>query len=72
MTVTNPKPKGTGFINVVKSAVAAAFGIQSQANRERDFESGRPMHFIIAGVVTTMLFLFAVGLFVKIMIATNS
>lgn len=63
--------KGTGFLNVVKSAVSAAFGIQSQANRERDFKDGKPIHFIIAGIVTTLLFLGLVGIFVKIMITTN-
>lgn len=72
MTDNNINPKGTGFFNVVKSAASAAFGIQSQANRQRDFESGKPIHFIIAGIVTTLLFLLGVGLFVKIMIATNT
>lgn len=65
-------PKGTGFLNVAKSAVAAAFGIQSQANRQRDFEKGKPIHFIVAGIITTLVFLLAVGLFVKIMIANYS
>ena len=66
------KSSGTGFFNVVKSAIAAAFGIQSQANRERDFKHGKPMHFIIAGILTTLVFLLCVGLFVKIMITTNT
>lgn len=67
-----PINKGTGFLNVAKSAASAAFGIQSQTNRRRDFEHGKPIHFIIAGIVTTLIFLVGVGLFVKIMIATNS
>ncbi len=67
----NTKPKGTGFLNVVKSATSAAFGIQSQTNRQRDFENGKPIHFIIAGIVITLFFLLGVGLFVKIMLATS-
>ena len=63
---------GTGFINVMKSAMAAAIGVQSQANRERDFTQGKPIHFIVAGIVATLIFLFCVGLFVKVMIATGS
>lgn len=69
---TGSKMKGTGFFNIVKSSLAAAFGIQSQANRERDFKHGKPVHFIIAGIVTTVVFLALVGLFVKVMIATNT
>jgi len=56
----------------MKSALAAAFGIQSQANRERDFKHGKPVHFIIAGILTTLVFLLAVAVFVKIMISTNT
>jgi len=67
-----PSKAGTGLTNVLKSAAAAAFGVQSQANRERDFARGKPIHFILAGVIATLVFLFCVGLFVKIMIATNS
>lgn len=63
---------GTGFINVVKSAMAAAFGVQSSKNRERDFKHGKPIHFIIAGVFLTLSFLLLIGLMVKVMIATNS
>jgi len=67
-----PTDGGTGLANVLKSAAAAAFGVQSQANRERDFTKGKPIHFIIAGIIATLVFLGCVGLFVKIMIATNS
>jgi len=63
---------GTGFFNVLKSAVAAAFGVQSSKNRERDFKHGKPVHFIIAGVLLTITFLLIVSLFVKVMISTNS
>ena len=31
------------------SALAAALGIQSKANRERDFARGKPFHFVIVG-----------------------
>lgn len=66
---TNSTP---GLISAVRSAASAALGVQSQANRERDFTSGKPAHFIIAGVLLTLVFLISIGLFVKFMIATNS
>lgn len=71
--LTDSQPNGgTGFINVMKSAMAAAFGVQSSKNRERDFKHGKPIHFIIAGILLTFIFLLLVGLMVKVMIATSS
>lgn len=65
-------PDGTGFINVLKSAMAAGFGVQSAKNRDRDFKNGKPIQFIVAGILLTLTFLLLVGLFVKVMISTNT
>lgn len=70
ISMSKQKPTGTGFINVLKSAMSAAFGVQSSKNRERDFTQGKPIHFIIAGIFLTLSFLLFIGLMVKIMIAT--
>ncbi len=48
--------KGTGFINVLKSTMFAACGIQTKANHERDFEQGKPSTFIIAGIIFVVIF----------------
>ena len=64
--------KGTGFINVMKSALSAALGIQSNANRERDFQHGKPVHFIVAGIAVTLLFIVLVAMMVKFMIASST
>ncbi|MES1939611.1 hypothetical protein T5B8_05188 [Salinisphaera sp. T5B8] len=37
------------------SVLAAFFGVQSSANRERDFTRGKASHFILLGVVATVL-----------------
>lgn len=66
------KNKGTGFVNVMKSAFSAALGIQSSANRERDFQHGKPVHFIVAGIIVTLLFITAVAMMVKFMIASST
>jgi hypothetical protein len=42
---------------VICSVLAAAFGVQSRENKERDFSRGKPLHFIIAGLLFTVLFL---------------
>lgn len=37
------------------SVLAAFFGVQSSANRERDFTRGRASHFILLGLLATAL-----------------
>ncbi len=41
---------------VTCSVVAALGGIQSEKNRERDFKHGKPMQFIIIGLIGTIVF----------------
>lgn len=38
------------------SVLAAALGVQNRKNRERDFEHGNPVVFIVAGVIFTIVF----------------
>ena len=51
--------KGTGLINTIISTLAAAGGVQTKSNRERDFEHGKPSTFIIAGLVFVIVFIAA-------------
>ena len=44
------------ILQVVQSTLAAAIGVQSKENRERDFEEGNAGTFIVAGVLFTVLF----------------
>ncbi|MES1929582.1 hypothetical protein SADO_10009 [Salinisphaera dokdonensis CL-ES53] len=37
------------------SVLAAFFGVQSSANRERDFTRGKASHFILLGLLATIL-----------------
>ena len=41
------------LIQVIGSVFAAAFGVQSRANKQRDFARGNPLHFIFAGALCT-------------------
>ena len=45
------------LIQVTGSVFAAAFGVQSRANKDRDFTRGNPLHFIFAGALCTGLLL---------------
>jgi hypothetical protein len=46
---------GLGWLQVIGSALAAGMGVQSRANRERDFEEGSVGRFVVAGLVLTVL-----------------
>jgi len=48
------------FWQVLQSTLAAAFGVQSSKNRERDFTRGKASHFIFMGIAFTVLFVLAV------------
>jgi hypothetical protein len=66
--------KKSGKLNplqVVGSVLAAGLGVQSSKNRERDFKQGRPVVFIAAGIVFTLLFIGTV-VFVVQMVVTSA
>jgi len=46
--------------NLLQSVLAAALGVQSNKNRERDFKEGSAGTFIIAGVLFTVVFVASV------------
>ncbi|WP_397380956.1 DUF2970 domain-containing protein [Pseudomonas sp.] len=45
---------------MLQSVFSAALGVQSGKNRARDFSRGKPSHFIILGVLFTVLFVLAI------------
>lgn len=52
-----------GWLQSMGSSVAAAFGVQSYKNRERDFQHGDIRKFVVSGVVLTLAILLSlVGL----------
>lgn len=52
--------KPPGFGSLLLSTAAAAFGVQSNRNRERDFKHGNLWVFIAAGIIFTAGFVIAV------------
>jgi hypothetical protein len=62
-------PRKLTLWQVIASTVAAAFGVQSSRNRERDFTLGKPSHFIIAGIVFTVLFVLGMVLVVNLVLS---
>jgi len=51
------KPQRPTFGQICKSVLAAAIGVQSEENRQRDFQSKHSaLLYIIAGIIFTVLF----------------
>ena len=65
------KPKKPGLGSLVKSILAAAIGVQSNKNRERDFQEGNPLAFIIGGFVFTLLFIATMATVVRLVLSNN-
>jgi len=58
------KPAKPGLGSLVKSILAAAIGVQTDKNREKDFAQGNPLAFIIGGFVFTALFILTIAMIV--------
>jgi len=54
---------------LLQSVFAAALGVQSSKNRERDFNQGNAGIFIVAGIVFTALFIGGVMMIVQLVLA---
>ena len=50
--------KSPGIFNVIFSVLAAMIGIQSDSNRERDFNKGKLSNYIFVGIVIVIIFVF--------------
>ena len=56
------------FWQMLHSVMAAAFGVQSGKNRARDFSHGKPSHFVILGIVFTLVFALTLYGIVKLVV----
>lgn len=66
-----PEKPSVGPLTIIFSVLASFFGVQNEANRKRDFEGGNIWHFIIAGLVLTLLFMLGVWGAVQYMLTTT-
>ena len=56
------------LLNVFKSVLASFFGVQSSKARERDFTHGKPVHYIIVGLIFTAIFILTIWSVVKLVL----
>lgn len=62
-------PQKLTLWQIVCSVLAAAFGVQSDKNRERDFNQAKPGTYIIAGIIFTVLFVLAIAVVVNLVLS---
>ena len=62
--------KGLTILQLIGSTLAAAFGVQSSKNRNRDFSRGKPSQFIIVGIVFTVLFVLGIVSVVRLVLSS--
>ena len=65
------KIKKRSLLSFVLSILAAAVGIQSDKNRERDFANGNPLVFVIGGIFFTLLFIASVATIVGLVLSNS-
>ena len=65
---SSPRPPGLG--QVIGSVIAAAMGVQSERNRERDFtQGGHSMHrYVVIGIIGTVTFVVTMILVVRLVL----
>lgn len=56
---------------VALSVLAAAFGVQSQQARERDFTRGHPAAYLIGGAIFTIVFILILVMIVRLVLRAN-
>ena len=60
------------FWQLLLSTLSAFIGVQSNANRERDFKYGKISHFIFIGLLFGLVFVFTLVTVVKIVISVSA
>jgi hypothetical protein len=56
------------IIQLIKSVLSAAIGVQSEENRRKEFEQGSLSTYIIAGIIFTVLFVGGLILLVSVIL----
>jgi hypothetical protein len=60
--------RAPSFLGVLRSVLASMFGVQSSRRREADFTHGKPIHYIVVGLLVTVVFILTVWGVVKLVL----
>ncbi|PHR66224.1 DUF2970 domain-containing protein [Pseudidiomarina marina] len=59
------QPNKPSVLDIIISVLAALFGVQSDKNRQRDFNHGNPVIYVAVGAVFVILFVLTLVLVVS-------
>lgn len=62
---TQTSKSSPGFFSTVKSVLGAMIGVQSEEQREKDFEKADPVKLILGGIIFTVVFILTILWFVN-------
>ena len=65
---TKPDNQGISFGQLLMSVLSAFFGVQSNANRERDFKHGKFSHFVLIGLLFGVIFVVSIVMVVQLVL----
>jgi Protein of unknown function (DUF2970) len=65
----NDQQQAPSFLGVLGSVLASMFGVQSSRRREADFTRGKPIHYILVGLLVTVVFVLTVWGVVKLVLS---
>ncbi|GAA5316665.1 MAG: hypothetical protein AseanaTS_18690 [Candidatus Pelagadaptatus aseana] len=65
------REKSPGFFAIILSTIAAAFGVQSEKNYQRDFNKGNIWIYIASGLIFTIIFIVVVAAVVSAVLANH-
>jgi hypothetical protein len=63
------RPPTPSFFSILGSVLASMFGVQSTRKREVDFTHGKPIHYILVGLLVTAVFILTVWGVVKLVLS---
>jgi hypothetical protein len=68
-TEKKDQQQAPSFLSVLGSVMASMFGVQSSRRHETDFTHGKPIHYIIVGLLVTLVFILTVWSVVKLVVS---
>ncbi len=68
-TENKDQQQGPSFLGVLGSVLASMFGVQTSRRREADFTRGKPIHYILVGLLVTVVFILTVWGVVKLVLS---
>ncbi|WP_236101994.1 DUF2970 domain-containing protein [Methylotetracoccus oryzae] len=72
MSYQPPGSDKPSLFSMIGSALSAAFGVQSEQKRRRDFQHGSPTLFVLVGIAMTVALVLAIYLVVRLVLSASA